>query len=164
MNHNKSLNDGVLHSNRDNSEIDSSEPAQSETGSDDFRVLSVCPRRDASSAQLHQEGFHRGDQCRGNDTERGVENAEQKRLDFSNEYLTAWVQSVVNAERELGSRFSEVVRKNKNFQNPAIFDKMVTYCGIDENGTDLPKREALKEFEFYEAIAEFQEVCMHEIP
>lgn len=147
-----------------NSDVDSSEPTQSEAGSDDFRVLSVCPRRDTPSAQLPcEEGFHRSDQCRGTDSERDVDDAEKKRTEFSNEYLTTWVQSVINAERGSESRFSEVVRKNKNFQNPAIFDKMVTYCGIDENGTDLVKLEPLKDSEFYEAIAEFQEVCMHEI-
>lgn len=73
--------------------------------------------------------------------------------------LDEWVRATV-ASQKSSTGFTEAVRKNKNFRNPAIFKKMISYCDIDEYGTELPAPPALKEHEYFEAIAAFQEECM----
>lgn len=145
---------------RSNGEVDSSGPVSSEAGSDEFRVLSICTHRSSPSTRTDsQKDIHSRDQRNSSDETHNAGEDGKSETNFGNEHLTAWVQSVCNAGGGSESRFTEVVRRNRNFRNPAIFDKMIKYCGIDENGTELSRREPLQEFEYYEAIAEFQEVC-----
>jgi len=43
-------------------------------------------------------------------------------------------------ERKMaGMDVNEYVQKKKNFRNPSIYQKLVSYIGIDEHGTNFPK-------------------------
>lgn len=93
-----------------------------------------------------------------------VENADTTNVPdggISSGHLKDWIQSAIYMQQS-GASFTDMVRKNKNFRNPAIFEKMISYCNIDEFGTELPPDPPLQEHEYYEAIADFQEVCMRE--
>eukprot|EP00177_Eucheuma_denticulatum_P003466 GFKZ01006264.1.p2 GENE.GFKZ01006264.1~~GFKZ01006264.1.p2 ORF type:complete len:179 (+),score=27.09 GFKZ01006264.1:849-1385(+) len=153
-------------------------PSSSESGSDeDFKIISVSDRPQRASSKICAPSkvppVTPADQFitplesqRATSAEEGEQNAgptDHQRAHtaiFANNQLTAWVQSAVATQRETGLTFSDMVRRNRNFRNPAIFEKMISFCGIDEFGSELPKRLVLEKGDFYEDIAEFQEVCM----
>lgn len=56
--------------------------------------------------------------------------------------LARWVMEALKARVSSGVRLEEEVRKNKNFKNPAILDKMIEYCGIDEHASLLRDAQA----------------------
>lgn len=41
--------------------------------------------------------------------------------------------------KNMGLNVNEYVQKKKAFRNPSIYEKLVTYIGIDEHGTNFPK-------------------------
>lgn len=152
--------------------------AGSESGSDeDFKIISVSdrPKRAPSKTGASVKGpqVNSSDQIaatvgseRATSAEKEQKNANPTQCErthaevFANDQLIAWVQSAVATQKETGLTFSDMVRRNRNFRNPAIFEKMISFCGIDEFGTELQGRPVLEKGDFYEDIAEFQEVCM----
>lgn len=69
--------------------------------------------------------------------------------------LELWVRDALKSREDGNVRLNEEVRKNRNFKNPVILQKMILYCGIDEYATNLPVA-PIKPDEFYDAIAERQ--------
>lgn len=51
--------------------------------------------------------------------------------------LARWVMEALKARATTGVRLEEEVRKNKKFKNPAILEKMIEYCGIEEHASLL---------------------------
>lgn len=158
------------------SDDDPKDTVMSDTGSDDFRVLSISKGgventvNHANVQTSKPENKTPGDRSRQQESSceaAGVSNAQDAESadistgGISSKSLDEWVQSAVAIQRS-GNSFTDMVRKNKNFRNPAIFEKMISYCDIDEFGTELPQDPPLHEHEYYEAIADFQEECMRE--
>ncbi len=54
--------------------------------------------------------------------------------------LARWLADATTARRTTGVRLESHVRNNRNFRNPAILQKMIEYCEIDEHATALPRR------------------------
>lgn len=121
---------------------------------DDFRVISISRNKEHDNDE----------EPAPKTTEKGPRVAEDsdpagKNARIVYKDLEAWVRSAVAAPKS-SAGFTEMVRKNKNFRNPAIFEKMISYCNIDEYGTELPAQPPLQEHEYYEEIAKLQEECM----
>uniref|UniRef100_A0A7S2ZWX0 Uncharacterized protein n=1 Tax=Rhodosorus marinus TaxID=101924 RepID=A0A7S2ZWX0_9RHOD len=71
--------------------------------------------------------------------------------------LGEWVDYALSKLKE-GVDFNDSVRRNHAFRNPAILEKMVAYCELDEHGTNLPKTSTFagRDFskdEYYKALA-----------
>jgi len=141
------------------SNIAASQPTLSDAGSEDFHVISVSTTgANGSKAQPEQSGRSGFDVNENNPSSAKVCQNEQK---IVGDRLSQWVTIALDAQQQSGTSFTEVIRDNRNFHNPAIFEKMITYCGIDEFGTHLPKA-VLGHDEYYEAIAALQETKMKE--
>lgn len=54
------------------------------------------------------------------------------------EDLKKWVSYVLSKRKE-GTDFNDKVRRDRNFRNPAILEKMVAYCELHEFGTNMPE-------------------------
>lgn len=80
---------------------------------------------------------------------------------IQSEELKTWISNAAEGAK-IGLNFAQVIRGNSNFHNPAIFEKMIAYCGIDEFGTQVPGRKALEKHDFYDDISTIQELCMKE--
>lgn len=150
---------------------ENNDAVMSDTGSDDFCVISISKGTVDADDDLTVQ-TRKGDGCEADRSRRlkvdSDSNANDRmaitakpRSGICTKSLEEWVQSATNTQRS-GTSFTEMVRRNKNFRNPAIFEKMISYCDIDEFGTELPKDLPLQEHEYYEAIAHFQEECMRE--
>ncbi|CAN8072186.1 unnamed protein product [Agarophyton chilense] len=140
---------------------------ESDDGSDDFKVLNV-------SKAIHGPGESVRDDVSGGRRLSLVEataSKEKRKRDSRNSAnvspiggvrLAEWISSVRKgvSPSENTPSFTKMIRKNKNFHNPAIFAKMISYCNIDEFGTQFKNRKALKKEEFYTEIAEVQDFCM----
>lgn len=81
-------------------------------------------------------------------------------LDAQTARLTEWVSSALATEQRSGISFSETVRRNSNFRNPAIYDKMVSFCAIDEFATHIAHRKPLEKFEYYDDLNDLQELLI----
>ena len=84
----------------------------------------------------------------------------------SNEFdrLQAWCSKALKARQEGGKCFEKELRTNRNFQNPAIFEKMVAYCGLDQYGSNTKneKDRKVREDIFFDKIDEKQRRIMNE--
>lgn len=92
----------------------------------DFRIVSITP-----SHALHPDS---------NSRTAGDKAATQL---HSSESLSRWVSEALELRETHGLHFTENLRKNARFQNPAICAKMIAYCDLDEYGTNFPEN-ALK--------------------
>lgn len=72
--------------------------------------------------------------------------------------MPAPLQTWVDGAMARGLCFSDSVRENEAFRNPAILGKLVTYCGLSEHGTHFEVEEdaRLGKHDFYDAIASVQ--------
>lgn len=125
-----------------------------ERAAHDNEILTSSKAKSEVGAQSKGQGqFSKvGEQVRQNESDIGPDS----------DHLRQWVQTALANQRESGSSFSDMVRGNRNFRNPAILEKMISYCGIDEFGTQLQPEELLEKYEFYDVIADFQEICAKE--
>ncbi|PXF48008.1 hypothetical protein BWQ96_02199 [Gracilariopsis chorda] len=139
------------------------EAGESDGGSEEFTVLNVSKRAEVSastrvdSANAEKKGANRLDE---HDLESSAR-ANNEVLGGSR--LADWIMSVRKGVKHSDGRnqsFTKMIRKNKNFHNPAIFEKMISYCKIDEFGTRFTHRETLQQGEFYTDISEAQDMCM----
>lgn len=148
--------------------------AQSDASSEDFQLISVFGGTDPSAVEASPcaDGdkvlsFSRAMSKCGPASEIAVGCAQTSRqaerteedVGPDSEYLKQWVETCIAAQNENESSFLDVVRRNKTFRNPAIMEKMISYCGIDEFGSEAHCQEKLEKNDFYEAIIEFQEIC-----
>jgi HCNGP-like protein len=82
--------------------------------------------------------------------------------------LGAWVASALHLRRTQGLRFTENLRHNVKFQNPAVCSKMIAFCGLDEHGTNVKPgdRRASPVLEdpsaYYDVLAERQRTIVEE--
>lgn len=69
--------------------------------------------------------------------------------------LEKWVREAIACRESGGVKLNEEVRRNRKFRNPTILQKMIAYCEIDEQASNLP-RTKVNEGDYYDAIAERQ--------
>lgn len=160
-------------------------------GSDDFHVINVTdanetnPNEDVSAAivdaesaaqsqlnssvggRVNSNGDRNLPELKPTASENVAEKDHQKAslalsIEEQNENLRKWVQCMVPEKRKQGTSFIGMIRKNKNFRNPAIFEKMISYCEIDEFGSHVQGRRELGTAENYLEISEAQERYMQQ--
>jgi hypothetical protein len=81
--------------------------------------------------------------------------------------LAAWVASALHLRHTQGLRFTENLRHNAKFQNPAVCSKMIAFCGLDEHGTNVKPGDpraspALDPSAYYDVLAERQRILAEE--
>lgn len=82
-----------------------------------------------------------------------------KNADDGSNALAAWFETARRMREESGLKFEVDLRKNKNFRNPAIFEKMIAFCDLDQFGSNINgyiKKDELDDYQFYDNIAEQQ--------
>lgn len=125
------------------SEVHAKDASESDGASEEFTVLNVSKREvekartDLDSTRSEKNGDTRSE---GNKLESlACENKEA----LGGSKLAEWIVSVrkgANYSEGRNHSFTKMIRKNKNFHNPAIFEKMISYCKIDEFGTRFTDR------------------------
>ncbi len=103
---------------------------------DGFEVISVKPAANGSEIESRK---------------RGAQSAE----DAQKSALETWVSEALALRESTGIELNQAVRKNKNFRNPSILQKMIAYCGIDEHASNIAAPPINPE-DCYDAIAERQ--------
>lgn len=73
--------------------------------------------------------------------------------------LSKWVSSLTSNQKDPDA-FLRAIRANKNFHNPAIFEKMIAFCGIDADGTNMKGRRELPADSYYKDVSDIQELYM----
>lgn len=76
------------------------------------------------------------------------------------ENLRKWILSSAETERRTGLSFSQAVRENPQFNNPAIYDKMLSYCDLDPHGTYFEHHVPLRGDAYYEQLQRSQDLQM----
>lgn len=142
----------------------------SDPESEDFRVISVSTRKMPKKSSQKQSDECSRSFCTGKVLQSVAQpeasgSAETTRINHNSQGLRAhdlilWVQTANAARRRSESKFSQLIRDNKNFRNPAILEKMVLYCAVSEYGSNLPAAQSRKRHRSYQDIASFQEICM----
>lgn len=122
---------------------------------DDFHVISVSCADSSQSQTQKSDATTCFESQNGRKTKSDDERVSRNQL----KKIERWIAFVGSSTPERQT-FTEIVRRNKNFRNPAIFEKMISYCGIDEFGTNIKGRKPLQEGDFYTDIREIQDMCM----
>lgn len=150
------LDDCDISSYEGSSSEDSDQSSLTESDTEGFQVLSVlnAGSQPTKCAEQQEEGA----------MEAGVdkEKRNEQQDSIGGEHLCRWFQEMIknNTKESQGDSFLDNVQKNKNFHNPAIFQKMVTHCGIQPLGTNFEHVVPLSKHEYYEEITDLQDLCM----
>lgn len=130
--------------------------AESDDESEEFKVLSVLETV-AQPRSNHPEASEENPPSENSST---PSNETTQCVTVRNAKLAKWIQSVATSDSASHPSFTDMLRNNKNFRNPAIFQKMISYCGIDEFGTHFKNTSTLSKGDFYKDICEVQDALM----
>ncbi|XP_043820948.1 SAP30-binding protein-like [Dromiciops gliroides] len=79
-------------------------------------------------------------------------------------HLQDKIQKLYELKIKEGMDMNYIIQRNKGFQNPSIYEKLIQYCSIDEIGTNYPKDmfdpHGWSEDSYYEALANAQKIEM----
>lgn len=78
------------------------------------------------------------------------------------ESLDAWVMSAVQGEQDTGLQFTDTLHKTRAFNNPGIYEEMITYCKLDAYGSETKNNTKLQADEYCEELIKIQEEQMRE--
>lgn len=161
--------DELVNSPQSNSESDDFELIEIRASNTDNEVKSIEKSNESNKDITRSEGTSAK---KGQDMSKGQPTPAQKREHFHTskyqltkeqiESLNEWVMSAVQAEQDTGIQFLDTLHNTRAFNNPGIYEEMITYCKLDAYGSEMKVNTQLEADEYCEELKKIQEQQMQE--